>query len=141
MGLLDKLSTGGKTATKALQPALDPGEELLGTLMVTRSSGMVPQLMAVGVTPERLILAPIGKKDKGPMAFSRADITGKSASGPGANIDKIGGSTAAKVTLETRTHGPVSFTVADDDLVLRMARGGGTSKGILALREFLASVP
>lgn len=138
MGWKDQLTTGTDVGRSALEAALAPGEQLAGTLLATRRSGLSVRTLALGVTADRLILAPVSEKHQGEVtSIDRADIVHSSTKGLGMDWRKLAGSNVAKLTIESRTHGEIKLSLLGDDLPERLVKGGPSS-GIRALQEFLS---
>jgi hypothetical protein len=140
--LFDRPGKGGDTLLRtALEPTLQPGEELVGMLMATRRSGMKPQTYALGVTGDRIILAPTSAKDGLPtLSLARSDITGSSVKHMGLGVRLLSDANASRVTIQSRTQGEVKLTLILDDIAERVVKGG-PPPGVAALENFLSTTP
>lgn len=103
-GIKDLFGNEKKTLQPVLEAALQPGEELVGMLMATQRSGMTPKTYALGVTKDRIILAPTTPKDGTEvMSIDRADIVGSSAKHMNLALRAITDANVSRVTITSRT--------------------------------------
>lgn len=138
MGLKDMFGSEKKTLQPVLEPALRPGEELAGMLMATRRVGLTPKTFALGVTKDRLILAPTSAKDGDEtLSIEKSDISSSSAKHMGLGLRLLSDANVSKVTIQSRTYGELKLSLILDDIGERVARGG-PPPGLAALNEFLA---
>jgi hypothetical protein len=141
MGVFDK---GAQRADEKLHEVLDPlllgGEAMLGRLLATHSKTFSASVYAIGVTPQRLILQPVGRalEAKGdPISITPPDVRKSSVDGIGGGMAEFLKSDAGEIRIETADH---KFKLA--------ALGGGMDQlftgdaqrdGKQALIEFLHS--
>lgn len=139
MGMKDLFGNEEKTLRPVLEPALQPGEQLEGMLMATQRSGLTPKTFALGITKDRLILAPTSAKDGTEIvSLERADITDSSVKHMGLGLRLLSDANASRVTIKSRTRGEIKLTLVLDDIAERVTRGG-PPPGVAALETFLAS--
>ena len=141
MGVFDK---GANKADEKLHEVLDPqlgaGETMLGRLLATHSKSFSATVYAIGVTPQRLILQPVGRtlEAKGePISIVPSDIRKSSVDGMGGGVSEFLKADPGDIRIETADH---KFKLA--------ALGGGMDQiftgdaqrdGKQALIEFLYS--
>ena len=141
MGVFDK---GAERADEKLHEVLDPlltaGETMLGRLIATHSKSFSATVYAVGVTPVRLILQPVGRalEAKGePITIAPTDIRKSSIDGMGGGLSEFLKADLGDIRIETAAQ---KFKLA--------ALGGGMDQlftgdaqrdGKQALIEFLYS--
>ena len=141
MGLFDNRS---QKADEKLHEVLDPqlvaGETMVGRLFATHSKSVSATIYAIGVTPQRLILQPVGRsfEAKGePITIAPTDIRKSS-------VDGIGGGLAEFLKADP---GDIRIETADQKFKLA-ALGGGMDQlltgdaqrdGKQAMIEFLYS--
>ncbi len=141
MGVFDK---GAQKADEKLQEVLDPllatGEPMVGRLLATHSKTFSATVYAIAVTPQRLILQPVGRKleSKGePISIAPTDIRKSSIDGMGGGLSEFLKADLGDIRIET----------ADQTFKLA-AMGGGMDQlltgdaqrdGKQALIEFLYS--
>jgi hypothetical protein len=141
MGVFDK---GAQRADEKLHEVLDhsllDGEAMLGRLLATHSKTFSASVYAIGVTPQRLILQPVGRalEAKGdPISITPPDVRKSSVDGIGGGMAEFLKSDAGEIRIETADH---KFKLA--------ALGGGMDQlftgdaqrdGKQALIEFLHS--
>ena len=89
----------------AIEPALAPGEELLGAIQATRKSSFSGKVFAVGATPERLILVELDRKmepKSAAISVRHADITKSSIDGWGGGVSHfLASSVAPEIRFDT----------------------------------------
>jgi hypothetical protein len=141
MGVFDK---GSQKADEKLGEVLDPllvaGETMLGRLLATQSKTFSATVYAIGVTPQRLILQPVGRslEAKGdPITIAPTDIRKSSVDGMGGGLSEFLKSEPGDIRFET-----------DDQKFKLAALGGGMDQlftgdaqrdGKRAMIEFLHS--
>ncbi len=108
MGVFDK---GAQQADEKLHEVLDPllatGETMLGRLMATHSKSFSATVYAIGVTPQRLILQPVGRKleAKGePITIAPTDIRTSSVDGMGGGVSEFLKADPGDIRIETADH-------------------------------------
>jgi hypothetical protein len=112
----------------ALEPALDPDEQLLGACVSTQVGLFKGRMVVIGVTRERLIMQGMTRKfepDGPPILLTPGRIADASAEGAGGGWADIGSAIMdrAAVTLKLRT-------VDGEKLKLMMMRGTGPLGGL-----------
>ena len=141
MGVFDK---GSQKADEKLHAVLDPqlgaGETMLGRLLATHSKSFSATVYAIGVTPQRLIMQPVGRtlEAKGEsISIAPTDIRKSSVDGMGGGVSEFLKADPGEIRFETADH---KFKLA--------ALGGGMDQiftgdaqrdGKQALIEFLYS--
>ncbi len=105
MGVFDK---GAERADEKLHEVLDPlltgGETMVGRLMATHSKSFSATVYAIGVTPERLILQPVGRtlEAKGaPISIAPTDIRKSSVDGMGGGLSEFIKADPGEIRIET----------------------------------------
>jgi hypothetical protein len=105
MGLFDK---GAQQADEKLHEVLDPllvaGETMLGRLFATHSKAFSATVYAIGVTPQRLILQPVGRalEVKGePTTIAPTDIRKSSVDGMGGGLSEFLKADPGEIRIET----------------------------------------
>src|SRR6187402_1450889 len=105
MGVFDK---GAERADEKLHDVLDPlltaGETMLGRLLATHSKSFSATVYAIGVTPTRLILQPVGRSldAKGePITITPANIRKSSIDGMGGGLSEFLKADLGDIRIET----------------------------------------
>jgi hypothetical protein len=108
MGVFDK---GAQQADEKLHTVLDPqlaaGETMLGRLIATHSKALSATVYAIGVTPQRLILQPVGRTldAKGdPITITPTDIRKSSVDGFGGGLSEFLKAEPGEIRIETADH-------------------------------------
>ncbi len=136
----DKAGQADEIYQALMLPLLVPNEQLLGVFQATQRSAFSGKIFVIGVTPDRLVMAPVDRKWqlKGqPISVRREDIVKSS-------VDGFGGGLAHFMTSEW---GDIRFDTASDTYKLmilgggmdQMLTGAGQLNGKTRFLEFLAS--
>jgi hypothetical protein len=118
----------GDKLRAVLEPALEPGEALTGACVATQTGLFKGRMVAIGVTPSRLIVQGANRKwepDGEPISLPPERIASASAEGAGGGWAEFGSAVMEKaaVTLKLKT-------TDGEKLKLTMMRGTGPLGGL-----------
>jgi len=123
-------------------PHLGAGEALTGVVYVTRPKLFSAALLAVGVTPSRLILVPVDRRLESagpPVLVSREEITDAAVWGWGGSVrDFLSASAGNELRFATATE-KFRLHVLGGNLLEDTLSGPTQRSGLEALIEFLLS--
>jgi hypothetical protein len=106
----------------AVEPSLEPGEELVGVCVATQQSTFKGRAVALATTDRRIIVQGLNRKfapDGAPLSITPETLADASADGAGGGWINVGAAImdGAAVTLKLRT-------TDGEKLKLQMMRGG-----------------
>ncbi len=128
-----------------LEARLESGETLTGVLMATRRTAFSGKLLAIGVTPKRVILQPLTRKnepDGEPMSLTLDQIRSAWAGTAGSEWwNTEWPVTDAALTMRLKLHGGEKITLGimrgGDGLLGRLGGGEAQEQGVAALADWL----
>lgn len=122
----------------AIEPHVEPGEELVGCLYATSKSTFSGQVYAIGVTPVRLVLVPVDRKmePKGEAESATVDaIVRSSVDGFGGGLARFLASDWGEIRIDTaaKKYKLMALGGGMDQVLVSAAQGAGKE----ALLRFL----
>jgi hypothetical protein len=118
---------GDKLRT-AIEPTLEPGEELRGVSVATQSTMFKGRVVGIGVTPHRLILQGVDRKFEPncePISLPPERIADAKAEGAGGGWPEFGAAVMDKAAATLKLK-----TTDGEKLKLTMMRGTGPLAGL-----------
>jgi len=138
----EKWEETSRRLSALLAPHLGAGEELVGVVYATRPKLLSAALLAVGVTPHRLLLAPVDRHLEpagAPVAIAREEITSASVWGWGGSArDFLSASAGSELRFATGAE-KFRLLVLGGNFVEDALSGPTQRGGLEALVEFLLS--
>ncbi len=118
----------GDKLRAAIEPALEPGEELRGICVATQQSMFKGRMVAIATTDRRLLVQPMTRKfapDGEPISITPERLADASAEGAGGGWAQIGAALMDKAAVTVKLR-----TTDGEKLKLMMMRGTGPLGGL-----------
>ena len=138
----------GEKLRPALEPSLDPGEELRGVLVATQQSAFKGRMVGIGVTERRLLLQPLNRKfepTEEASSLTPERITEAKAVGAGdewynVTLPNLMSGSALTLRMRTADGEKLKLTMASGEGTFGKLGGGETQRqGIEALAGWFAA--
>jgi hypothetical protein len=127
----------------AVEPHLQPGEQLIGVVHANEPKTFSAKFYAIGVTPDRLVLLPLNRKmapsGDPPVSIARGDIVNSSVWGWGGSVrDWLSATSDQQIRIQTSS-AKYKLMMLGGNLLENTLAGDDQLSGLDALVAFLQS--